>query len=180
MATNPPWAETLRQTLQNIRRPERAPRVAIVGIGHPLRGDDAAGSLIAQRLRAALREEAPGLLVLDGGPAPENVTGALRRFAPDLVLLIDSAQMDEPPGTVRWLDWRGACGMSGSSHTLPPTLLARYLVAELGCAVALIGIQPAQDEFGAALSVQVEGAAQSIQTAIQQWLAAAASPGART
>ncbi len=92
------------------------------------------------------------LRIIDGGAAPENYTGALRRFRPDLVILIDAAQMDEPPGTVRWLDCDHLSGFSASTHTLPLNILAHYLQAELGCQVALIGIQPADTSFDAPLS----------------------------
>jgi len=131
--------------------------VAVLGIGSVTGGDDAAGSRAAQLLipRLAGRENA---LVIDGGAAPENCTGPLRRFRPDLMLLIDAAQMDAPPGAVRWLDWAEIDGLSASTHTLPPSLLARYLVAETGCALAIIGIQPARNAFGAPLSPPVHAA----------------------
>lgn len=103
----------------------------------------------------AARED---VLVLDGGAAPENCTGPLRRFHPDLVLLIDAAQMDAPPGAVRWLDWSAIDGLSASTHTLPPSLLARYLVAETGCALAVIGIQPGSNAFSAPLTPPVRAA----------------------
>ena len=45
------------------------PRVAVVGVGQRLRGDDGAGPAVAQRL-APLADAA--LLVVDAGHAPEN------------------------------------------------------------------------------------------------------------
>ncbi len=72
------------------------PRTAILGIGQELRGDDALGLEIARRLQKKLsgRED---VLILLAGPAPENFTGALRRFAPQRVILVDAALMGEPP-----------------------------------------------------------------------------------
>ena len=40
-------------------------------------------------------------LCLSAGAAPENCTGLLRRFRPDLVLLVDAAEMGEAAGAVR-------------------------------------------------------------------------------
>jgi hydrogenase 3 maturation protease len=144
----------------------------VVGIGHELRGDDAAGVAVVRALgRAEARRSRRGnprppaarsLLVIDAGPAPENCTAALRRFGPDLVLLIDAAEFGAPPGTVCWLDWRSAAGLSASTHTLPCSLLARYLIAELGCRVMLLGIQPADTTIGASLSPAVRRAAQTV------------------
>ena len=129
--SKPSWESSLHQKLaQRCRaaRPGRRcdpPRIAIVGIGHQLRGDDAAGVMAARALKQ-LYGQVPDrrLLVVDAGPAPENCTGPLRRFDPDLVILIDAAEMNEAPGTIRWLAWQETSGLSASTHTLPPYVLA--------------------------------------------------------
>lgn len=165
------WSDSLNQKLTNLSKPDQAAlRVAIVGIGHELRGDDAAGVNVARALQSTVGAIRPGtarqgelpLLVIDAGAAPENTTGQLRRFDPDLVLLIDAAQLDETPGAIRWLDWQETSGLSASTHTLPPHVLAEYLVNELGCEVALIGIQPQGNEFDAPLSPPVQLAVEEI------------------
>ena len=157
--SKPGWARNLTQTLSRLRRDNRPPRIAIVGLGHNLCGDDAAGVVVAQALQAQMKPNPPnGLLIIDAGPAPENFTGPLRRFVPDLVLLIDAAQLDEAPGAVRWLPWTAAAGLSASTHTLSPYLLARYLTLELECEVVLLGIQPARLVGDGPLSPQVRRA----------------------
>jgi hydrogenase 3 maturation protease len=83
---------------------------------------------------------------------PESCTGPLRRFAPDLVILVDAADMGAAPGTIAWLDWREADAAAGSTHGLPLSLFAGFLAAEIGCAVLLLGIQPAHLTFGTPLS----------------------------
>lgn len=141
-----------------------------MGIGNETNGDDAAGVVAARALIPALAG-IPHVLVLDTGAAPENFTGPVRRFDPDIVLLIDAAQMDEPPGTVRWLDWQETDGMSASTHTLPPYVLGRFLVTDTGCTLALIGIQPAQNAFGAPLSEIVTAAVNDVVETIRAALA---------
>lgn len=141
----------------------------ILGIGNETSGDDAAGVLAVRALAERLAGRAH-VLVIDAGIAPENQTAPVRRFAPDVVVMIDAAQMNEPPGTIRWLDWAATDGLSASTHTLPPYILAKFLVAETGCAVGLIGIQPAQNGFdvplsavmAAAVEVVVEGVAEAV------------------
>lgn len=128
-------------------------RLAVVGIGNELNGDDAAGVLVARALRPGINEN---FLVIEAGLAPENFTGTLRHFHPDLVLLVDAAELGKPPGTVAWVDWQDAGGWSGSTHTLPLSVLARYLVEELGCQVVVVGIQPAQLDFEAGISEEVQ------------------------
>lgn len=139
--------------------PWRPRRVAVVGVGHALRGDDAAGLALAERAAPLSGEN---LLVLEGGPAPENVTGVLRRFKPELVLLVDAAEMGATPGTVRWLSAREVEGLSATTHTMPLSILAHYLEQELGCQVYLIGIQPGQNGIGEPLSEVVERAVDAI------------------
>jgi len=140
-----------------------------MGVGQELNGDDAAGVLVARRLakrqragRSAPRPVSISLLVVEGAHAPENCTGAIRRFAPDLLLLVDAAEMGDPPGTIRWLAWQEAVGLEASTHSLPPSMVARYLAAELSCEVALIGIQVQDTALGAPVSPPVRRAIRSV------------------
>jgi hydrogenase maturation protease len=131
-------------------------RVAIVGIGNNLRNDDAAGMLVARELlHRECAADASHLLVIQAGHAPENVTGELRSFAPDLILLIDAAEMRDVPGAICWVPIQSIEGMSASTHSLPLSMLARYLTLELNCVVALIGIQPKSNDVGEMVSQEV-------------------------
>ena len=171
--SKPSWESSLAQAARRRQPSDRPLRIAVVGIGHELRGDDAAGVVVARALleqsaicdpRSAFR------LVIDAGPAPENYTGSLRRFQPDLIVLIDAAQMGAPPGTVRWLMWQDTDAFSASTHTLPPHILAQYLTNELNCGVALIGIQPADTRIGMPLSPVVQAAVETVVQALLEEL----------
>lgn len=134
-----------------------------MGIGNELRGDDAVGVLAVRRLAELLAAAAPDwLLLVEAGPAPENFTGVLRRFAPDVVVLVDAASLGQPAGTIAWLDWQETSGLSASTHTMPPYMLARYLVHELGCQLAMLGIEPAELEFEAPLSPSGAAAVEAV------------------
>jgi hydrogenase 3 maturation protease len=155
------WRTSLIQAFKRNRASDSVPRVAVVGVGHELCGDDAAGLVVARALQTALVDD-ERLLVIEAGSAPENQTGRLRRFKPGLVLLIDAAQMGETPGVIRWLPWDETDGISASTHTLPFHILARYLISELGCEVALLCIQSARNTVGAPLSAEVAEAVNTI------------------
>lgn len=144
---------------------QTALRVAILGMGNELNGDDAAGVLVARALIKNMSREKSRrdfsldhLYIADVGPSPEAFTGPLRRFRPDMVILVDAAELGEQPGTVRWLEWQSAEGMSASTHTLPPTVLSRFLVEQLNCRVMLLGIQPECLDFDAGVSAPVRAA----------------------
>jgi hydrogenase 3 maturation protease len=158
--------------------------VAVVGVGQEINGDDAAGVKVAQALvnrQRAGSSDAPrpapfSLLMVEAAHAPENCTGAIRRFAPDLVILVDAAEMGDPPGTVRWLDWREAAGLNTSTHSLPASMVARYLVGELSCEVALIGIQVQDTSLGAGISPAVRRAIRSVSRGLTMLLLEAGDP----
>lgn len=143
-------------------------RVAVMGIGNELRGDDAAGVLAARALHGLQHDR---FLVVEAATAPENHTGLLRRFQPDLVLLIDAAQLGEQPGCVRWLAAADTEGLSASTHTTPPSMLARFLTETLGCEVALVGIQPYDTSFDAPVSPAVTAAVDAVVASMRQMFA---------
>jgi hydrogenase 3 maturation protease len=155
------WQKALQADLKRLKKPDRARRLAVLGIGHELYGDDAVGNWLAGRLRT-LYPASESLLAIQGGPAPENFTGKLRSYGPDLVLMVDAALMGLEPGMTGWLSWQDTSGFSASTHTLPLHILASYLTAELNCEVDLLGIQPAQTQVGAPLSAEVQKTAEEI------------------
>jgi hydrogenase 3 maturation protease len=156
------WINSLIRELPRSQKDKRffLPRACLVGVGSDLRGDDSAGLMVVRQLFK--HSHAENLLIIEGGPAPENVTGQIRAFHPDNVILIDAAHMDEPPGTVQWIPLDSIDGMSASSHSLPLSMLADYLIAEIGCEVFILGIQPAQNEIGSELSSPVQNAVDEI------------------
>jgi hydrogenase 3 maturation protease len=141
--------------------------VAIVGIGNEFNGDDAVGVLVARRLSSReCAADAGHVLVIEAGQAPENITGELRRFGPQVVILVDAAQMDMAPGHIAWIPWEKTSGMSASSHSLPLSMMARYLTLEFGCTVQLLGIQPAQNHQTGILSAQAHAAVDEVAEAL--------------
>jgi hydrogenase 3 maturation protease len=154
--SNTSWKDLLNQALKKTPAINQAScsgnrqllRLAIVGIGNELDGDDAAGVLAARALRPLLKDISH-ILVIDAGPAPENFTGPLRRHKPDLVVIIDAADIGKTvePGTIAWVEWQDTQGLSASSHSLPPSVLAKFLIEETGCRVGLLAIQASQLDF---------------------------------
>ena len=138
--------------------------IALIGVGNPLRSDDAAGVLVARGLENRATDR---LLVIEACQAPENRTGELRRFAPDLVLIVDAAEMGESPGTIRWIPEERIDGMSASTHSLPLSMLAHYLKLELNCIVMFLGIQPASNDVGERVSEDVLQAVSEIVEALE-------------
>lgn len=170
--SNSSWKEPLSRTLatSDNRASGEPVRLAILGVGNELNGDDAAGIVVVRALKGALGER-PRLLLVEAGPMPENFSGPLRRFAPGVVLIIDAAHLGEAPaGSVHWIEWSAADGLSASTHSLPLSVLAAYLIQELGCQVALLGIQAQQLELGEALSPPVGAAVKTLAQELAEML----------
>lgn len=140
-----------------------AHRIAVVGIGSDLRGDDIAGILVIRELRAAAgRSRSPGLRLFDGGTAPENLTGEILRYKPSHILLIDAADLGLKPGTIKLIEPGNIGGISFSTHVLPLKILADYLARSHDCQVTVLGIQPGRTDFGRTPSREIQQAARRL------------------
>jgi hydrogenase 3 maturation protease len=128
--------------------------VAFVGVGNELMGDDAAGMLVVQKLKTSLPAESL-IQVVEGGPAPENCTGTLRKMKPGLVIFIDAGNFDAAPGSIALFGGNETEGVSAFGHTLPLNVLAKYLESELGCQSLLLVIQPEEIEYDREVSQPV-------------------------
>jgi len=174
------WKETLFQKLNLSKRDKRLglPRTCLMGVGSDLRGDDSAGLILIRALLQCLPPtEASNILMIEGGPAPENFTGKIRTFQPNLVLIIDAANINESPGTIQWIPLSSIDGMSASSHSLPLSVLAHFLTLELGCEVVILGIQPEQNGIGGELSPLVRAAVDDIVATVSNFYYAPSHQG---
>jgi hydrogenase 3 maturation protease len=121
----------------------------LLGIGNPLRGDDGAG------VYAALHLQVDGWQAVDCGTAPENFSGVVRRVHPDLLLLVDAAEMGLAPGEFRVVSKDRIEDVAFGTHHLALSHLMEFLLDAAG-EIRFIGIQPAVVEDREGLSPGVE------------------------
>ena len=161
-------AQSLKIGLKN--RLKHAEKIAVLGIGSELRGDDAAGIIIAAQLEKECPKNQLGhnFKVFIGETAPENLTGEVKKFKPTHLIIIDSAQMNEAAGVVRLIDPDQIEGFSSSTHNLPIKIFTDYLVKSMGCKIIIIGIQPKKVYFNAGISKEIEKAMAHIVSAIKE------------
>lgn len=148
------WQASLSQVLEATNKGNKPFRLAIVGIGNELNGDDAAGVLITRTLMPALKES-PTIKIFEAGQALENITGALIRFKPDAILFIDALSIGEKAGSIHMLDWQLSQGFSASTHSLPLGVVIQYLLHEHSCQIHLLGIQISGTITGTPVSPKV-------------------------
>jgi hydrogenase maturation protease len=141
-------------------------RAAVVGVGNRLRGDDGAGSWLAERLRDRCR-----VPVFDAETVPEDVLGPLLAAAPEVVLFVDAADHGGHPGEACVAPARELAGRCGSTHGMSLLLLARALEAH-GIEAWLVGLQPARTAAGAPMTPAVAAAARALEDALARRLGA--------
>jgi hydrogenase 3 maturation protease len=164
-------ALSLRKNLRKVLQSSvaGAKRLAILCIGSDLRADDGAGPLAAERLSKYLsrsKKRHPAK-IFSGGTAPENLTGEIKRYKPSHILIIDTADFKEKPGTIVVLDPGDVGdGVSFSTHKMPAKILVDYLQKSLECEVTIVGIQPKTVDFGKPISATVARSAGVVADAI--------------
>ena len=106
-------------------------------IGNRDGGDDAIGPYIADKMK----KEQTNDIIIDCGTTPENYTATVKQQKPHTLILIDAAEMNLPPGTIRTIPKEKIGTMHISTHGIPLSLLVTYLEKEVPT-IIMIGIQP--------------------------------------
>jgi hydrogenase maturation protease len=136
----------------------------LVGIGHPLRRDDGVGPWIA----GAVRDDLAGshLGVVDAQDVPENFVPGIARAGWRNVVFIDAVAVEGEAGTVVFGPLAEFAEAEGfSTHKLALALSRKFLEAA-GKTVYLLGIVPADLEFGEGLTAEVQRAARRLRDII--------------
>lgn len=124
------------------------PEYFLLGIGHPLRSDDGAGSFIAQHFKDK------NWVVADGKSAPENFTSVIKKSRPELLVIVDSVEMGLTAGSIRRIPLEKIVSFQLSTHYLSLSYLIEFLSPHCR-KIMLIGIQPLSIEMGEKLSKPV-------------------------
>jgi len=131
-------------------------RTAVVCVGNRMRGDDAVGPLVADRLR-----DVDGLTVFDAGMSPENYLDPVVKLEPELLVLVDACAFGGEPGEFRVFEREDVERLAGgmvSTHTLPLSMTVALLEQQVDAEIRFIGVQPGHLEFDAGVSEPVEKA----------------------
>ena len=127
-------------------------KVAVVGIGNIIRGDDGLGP----KLIELLREDKVACPLFDCGTAPENYAIPILATSADTVIFIDAADMKEAPGLIRILDVDEISKISFSTHSPSPRLFIDLLkTGKDDLNVFFLSVQPKRTNLGERLSEEV-------------------------
>ncbi len=149
--------------LKELERRLSGKRVVIVGVGNPLRADDAAGPALIERMQGKV-----AATLIDVGDVPENYLGPVEAAQPQVVLIIDAADLGANPGDTALIEIERLAQTGLTTHHASLTLFAQLLRASIPVGqdtntansdmldILLLAIQPMNTAFGAPISPVVE------------------------
>ena len=148
---------TLKELLKNCRK------LAILGIGNTIRGDDGLGIFIIKKIVKHYSDKYPQqnlninkevnkifdkVILINCGTVPENFTDILKKEKPDKIVIIDAAVMGEKPGTIKLIDVEDIYSVGFSTHTLPLNVIVKYLMRYINSEIYIVGMEPERLDFG--------------------------------
>ncbi len=145
----------------------------LLGVGNTLLSDDGVGCFIADRFDRFPSDSlssdsfssggwrAFGWRAFRGGTAPENFTAPIRRLEPEILVIVDAADMGLRPGSIRIIPPDQIDDTSIGTHMLPLSHLIHYLSSDIP-EILFIGIQPETIGPGEGLSSAAETAAEAL------------------
>ena len=145
-----------QQLLQQLSQ-LRYSKTLIIGIGNTLKGDDGAGPLVCEQLDGKICAD-----VIDAGTVPENYIQPIIKKEPENLLVIDAIEFRASPGTIEIFKKEQLDSFVISTHTLSPRVFVEMVCQSIEVDVYVIGIQPAQVDFGESVSPKVSQAIQKL------------------
>jgi len=138
-------------------------RILLIGVGNPLRGDDAAGALVAKLIRD---RNCPSFCVVEQNG--EGISLMEAWASEQRVIVVDAVSSDFSPGTIFRFEvtqepLRGDL-FRNSTHAfgLPEAVELSRALDRLPHQLVIYGIQAKSFEIGTALSDEVETAAREV------------------
>jgi len=117
--------------------------IVLMGVGNELRGDDAFGVMLAERIE---HEIATKIFVTHDLPEDYAVKAANER--PDIVIILDAIDFHGEPGELHLVAARDVPPTPGVTHRPSLEMMARFLELDAGAETWVLGVQPRMDALG--------------------------------
>ena len=150
------------EALASLCSPSFQRRVAVIGIGNRLWGDDGAGPELLRKLKEEWGMQEPRLnsqgqcFFIDAGESPEDWLIRIADLKPDVILVIDAMDLHAEPGSIAILESEALPeAFCYSTHRLPLRTLL-HLWEKSGSKALVLGIQPKDVIFREGLSPEVK------------------------
>ena len=163
LSTDANWQSGLRRILTSA---SSTAKVALVGVGHPMRGDDFVGSFIVKGLMKRIRTN--DVVLFDAEDGIEWVTSKIAAFNLRHLILLDACQMNAEPGRVALISLGETSYPFFTTHGIPLELLVSRLLPSVEASI--LAIQPGQMGLNESLSPAVSATADSISNFVEATL----------
>lgn len=128
-------------------------KILFVGIGNLFKSDDGAGVYISRKIK-----NSDHIFSLTVEVSIENYIGKINSLNPDILVLIDCADMKSPPGTFKLLPVGMAQDLTFNTHNISLSRLSEFF----SIPVYILGIQPEKVDFGENISYIVMNVADKL------------------
>ena len=128
-------------------------KILFAGIGNVLRSDDGVGVFISRQIH-----NTRNIFSLTAELSIENYIGKINKIKPDILIIIDSVEMNSDPGSYRLLAIDNVLDMTFNTHNISLKRLTEFFQMS----TFILGIQPLYLGFGENISLPVLQAANSI------------------
>ena len=127
-------------------------KLVIMGIGNELKGDDAIGIYVVKKLMRHFNKEGEiinikNLYLINAGTVPDFFTDILKEINPTHILIVDCALIGKDAGAIDIIKEDEIANYSFSTHTLPLSIIAKYLKKFIDADIIILGIQPKIIDF---------------------------------
>lgn len=117
--------------------------VVLMGVGNTLRGDDAFGSHLAERIEHRVEQT-----VFVTHDLPEDYAVKAADRGPDVVIVLDTADFGGEPGQLRLIPAEDIPPTPGVTHRPSLEMMARFLELDAGAETWVLGVQPDLEHVG--------------------------------
>ena len=131
-------------------------KIAFVGLGNELRGDDLAGLVFIEVLKTKTVFSKSKFIV--AGKNPENYLHEILESNPEVVVFIDAADWGGECGEISLLEPDSLANIDFSTHAYSIKLIEKFLSLNKQMDFVYIGIQPKTTDFGKEMSLQINHA----------------------
>jgi hydrogenase 3 maturation protease len=145
-----------RRLLESLAR-WRDSRVTILGVGNTLKGDDAVGPLVCERLSGRVSAN-----VVDAGTVPENYIGPILETSPDVLLIVDAVDFGGEPGQIRVCTPDEIHRFASCTHALSFHLSIDLIRREKKLDICVIGVQAENTRLGDGISPPAREAVETL------------------
>jgi len=158
------------QGLKLLKKIKPTKRICIMGIGNYDRADDYVGSAVIELLEKKTFPD--NIKLINAGPVPEAVTAVIKRFEPDYLIIVDAAQMEEEPGTIKIFSEKNVdSAYMITPHKVSMKMYTQYLNHFLKkLKTVFIGIQPKSIRYDEGMTESVKSSADFISKMLEDKL----------